>query len=153
MRFIPILCMILLFSGCEDEIKPKKPSNLIAEEEMVDILYEVYILHAAKGLNKKLLELNGVNPETYIFEKYKIDSLQFAQSNNYYSYWPERYQSIIDSVKSRVVRLKDVYEDERDAEELEKKRRRDSVNAIIKKGRDSILVPERRIPRLKDSIR
>ncbi|MDX1470967.1 MAG: DUF4296 domain-containing protein [Flavobacteriaceae bacterium] len=147
-----ILIFLVFLLGCEEEEKPQRPSNLLAKGEMVDILYDVYILNAAKGINKKLLEFNGVQPETYIYEKYKIDSLQFAQSNTYYSYWPDTYEAIIDSVRQRVAKLKDIYEDERDQEELEKKRKRDSINTIIKEGRDSLYLPKTKLRRYKDSL-
>ena len=36
-------------------------------------MYDAFILNSAKGVNKRVLEKNGVFPEEYIFEKYNID--------------------------------------------------------------------------------
>ena len=35
---------------------------------------------------------NNVSPVTYIYEKHQIDSLQFAESNEYYAYDIKDYE-------------------------------------------------------------
>ena len=55
------------------------PDNLIsAEEKMVDILYDMSLISVSKGINKRILENNGMKPKKYILKKYNIDSLQFV---------------------------------------------------------------------------
>ena len=61
------------------------PDNLIPEEKMVDILYDMSLISVSKGINKRILENNGMKPKKYILKKYNIDSLQFVLSNEYYS--------------------------------------------------------------------
>lgn len=99
------------------------PENLISEEQMVDILYDHMLLNAAKGINKKILEKHIANPTQYIFDKFNIDSTQFAQSNTYYAHNSEVYASIYNRLKERL--------------ELDKKTMEDLV-AEEKKKRDSI---------------
>ena len=41
-------------------------------------------------------------PENYIFEKYSIDSTQFAESNNYYVYNTKTYESILNKIKEKI---------------------------------------------------
>jgi hypothetical protein len=98
-----ILC-ILVCIGCNSNRieKPKKPKNLIKKEEMVNILYDMSILTASKGVNKKLLENNGIMPENFVFDKYDIDSTQFVLSNEYYAYNLDTYEEIYNSVKARL---------------------------------------------------
>ncbi len=119
---ILVIAIFLCFMACK---KREKPKDLIPKEKMEAILYDLYIISAAKGVNKKLLEENGLNPNQYILEKYQIDSLQFATSNNYYTYTPKEYLVMIDSVKARLEKEKKVYEKIRKEEDSLKKQKKD----------------------------
>lgn len=110
-HFFYSIVLIALF-GCSGMDKPKKPKNLIAKDKMKEIMYEVYILNAAKGVNRKLLELNGIMPLEYVYKKYDIDSLQFAESNTYYAYDTEGYLAMIENVKVNLQKNKDLYENQ-----------------------------------------
>ncbi len=124
--------MLLAVWSCGKIEKPQKPNDLIPKDKMTDILYELYIINAAKGVNKKLLEDNGVNPENYVLKKFDIDSLQFANSNNYYAFDTKTYKSIVDDVKAKLELDKTTFEDIQKTEGLAAKRRRDSIkNAKI----------------------
>ncbi|WP_298893573.1 DUF4296 domain-containing protein [uncultured Psychroserpens sp.] len=96
---IGCLIILLLFS-CSN--KAPKPDNLIPEGKMVDIIYDVSILTAAKGVNRKLIENNGILPEEFIYNKHNIDSLQFVSSLNYYASDPEKYDNIYTRVDERI---------------------------------------------------
>lgn len=104
------ILILISFFGCNTVDRPKKPKNLIAKDKMSDIMYDLYILNAAKGVNRKLLELNGIMPSGYIYKKYAIDSLQFAESNTYYAYDTEVYTSIIEKMSDHLKKNKDLYE-------------------------------------------
>lgn len=119
-KFIYI-AFVILFVGCNSD-RPSKPKNLIPKDEMSEIIYDVFILNAAKGVNKKVLENNGIFPQDYVYKKYRIDSLQFALSNEYYSYNIEMYESIMEKVKSKI--------------EFEKKIN-DSINTLEDRTKDS----------------
>lgn len=127
-HFFYILILISLV-GCNSVDKPEKPKNLIAKEQMSDIMYDLYILNAAKGVNRKLLELNGIMPSDYVYDKYGIDSLQFSKSNAYYAYDTEVYTSIINKMKTKLEKDKDLYENQ--AKEDEKVE--DSLKTIKRK--------------------
>ncbi len=89
------LLILIIFCSCgfvNDE--NLVPDNLIAEEKMVDILYDMSLISVSKGINKRILENNGMKPKKYILKKYNIDSLQFVLSNEYYSKDLERYLKI-----------------------------------------------------------
>ena len=133
-RFLIFLSVLLTMVSCNNSEKPDKPVNLLAKEEMVNIIIDMSLLSAAKGINKKMLENNGIYPVEYIYKKYNIDSVQFAKSNAYYTYYIDDYEAIYDKVKDSLDKLKTKY---RSIEEVEKKekRKRDSIR---KKNRDSI---------------
>ncbi|MBT8266241.1 MAG: DUF4296 domain-containing protein [Bacteroidia bacterium] len=125
MRLISIVCILLLVTSCKDNsIKPpEKPKNLISKDKMVDILYDMSLLSAAKGVNKRALESKGINPEAFIYEKYEIDSLQFAESNNYYAYDIKTYDDLFSRVKLKLQADKKAFNKEIEIE----KRRLDSI--------------------------
>jgi len=121
-----ILC-VLVSIGCNSNRieKPKKPKNLIKKQDMVNILYDMSIVTASKGVNKKLLEENGILPEDFIYEKHGIDSAQFALSNEFYAYNLEDYKEIFDDVKKRLAEEKKVLDSINNVEAEERKKRRD----------------------------
>lgn len=116
--FIAILLM-----ACSGDQKPTKPKNLIPKDKMASILYEMFVVNSAKGINRKLLENRGIKLEDYILNKFEIDSAQFAESNNYYAHDIKGYQSMMEVVKERINKLKDSLElIEKEEKKLTKKR-------------------------------
>ncbi|SDR83969.1 protein of unknown function [Formosa sp. Hel1_31_208] len=124
-----ILTTLFLF-GCNSIEKPEKPENLLSKDKMVDILYDIYILNAAKGATKTVLVDNGIFPQDYVFEKHKIDSLQFAKSNEYYGYYVEEYESILGQLEQKISRDKDKYQLQIDKELIERERNKDSIKTL-----------------------
>lgn len=132
MRNVIYIAIGILLLGCGQSDRPPKPDNLIPKEKMSDIIYDVFLLNAAKGVNRQVLEKNGVLPEDYVYNKYAIDSLQFALSNDYYSYDTKEYEGIMETVKLKL--------------EVAKKRN-DSISIIEKRVADSLERAERLKPK------
>ena len=98
-----LICIFLLFFSCGSITEENvKPYNLIPEGKMIDILYDMSLISVSKGINKRILENNGMKPKTYILKKYNIDSLQFVASNEYYSKDLKKYLSIYEQVLNRL---------------------------------------------------
>ena len=110
MKHFFYILVLISFVSCNNLDRPKKPKNLIAKDEMSEIMYDLYILNAAKGVNRKLLELNGIMPVDYIYKKYGIDSLQFAESNTYYAYDLEVYTGIMEKMTAQLEKDKELYQ-------------------------------------------
>ena len=71
---------MVLFS-CSFTIEKKEvPDNLISEEEMINILYDMSLISVSKGINKRILENNGMKPKKYILKKYDICLLYTSPS-------------------------------------------------------------------------
>ena len=138
MRLSGFILLLFFVFSCESDKRPQKPDDLISQEEMVNLLLDIQILNSAKSVNKKLLENQGLNPEAYIFKKHNIDSLRFAQSNAYYAYDAEKYEDILDKVQDRLDSLENHYNEVYQQEEIENKRKRDSLNDLKTKMRDSL---------------
>ncbi len=114
-----LLCILfVLATSCQEVKKPEKPQNLISKDLMVDILTDIYISNAARSINNKLIKEFNIKLDSIIYKKYDIDSLQFVESNAYYSSNLKTYAKIITSVEERLVLLQ---------------KEKDSIYQIIKK--------------------
>lgn len=138
-RLLKIICLLFLIISCENNKikKPVKPDNLISKSKMVDILFDMTLLSSAKGSDRKILENNGIYPQDYVYLKHNIDSLQFAESNNYYSYDIQEYEKLYEQVRARLESDKKEI-DKIIAEEEKAKKEKDSIAKIKRKHRDSL---------------
>lgn len=102
-KLLFFLSFFMLLIGCKNATI-EKPDNLIDEDKMVEILYDVSILEAIKVTNPKSLETRKINSNKYIYQKYKIDSLQFVKSDLYYasdvSNYEIMYKKVIEKVEN-----------------------------------------------------
>ena len=131
-RFLTYLSIMLLVTACFQFKEPKKPGNLISKEKMVNILIDAKIVGSANMANKRIMENHGVDLETYVFKKHNIDSLQFAESNAYYTFNIKEYDEIYQKVKDSLEALKVFYQDLEKKEEAEvgRKRKQDSLQML-----------------------
>ncbi|WP_291114099.1 DUF4296 domain-containing protein [Flavobacterium sp. UBA6135] len=123
-----IVCVLFL-SSCKDEIE--RPEKLFSKEQMVDMIYDLTILEAIKNNNPSFLEDKNIDPYTYIYVKYDIDSLEFVQNNKYYASDVKEYGKIYEKVLSRIEQNKS------EVDTLLKKESKKSALQPI--SRDSIL--------------
>jgi len=101
-KTVCILFAVLLLASCQNVERPEKPDNLIPEEELKDILYDVSLVNAARDFSRGQLKNAGIEPDKFIYRKYDIDSLQFASSVAYYSVDFNRYLKIWEEVAERL---------------------------------------------------
>ena len=106
--YLIIFCLIFIIScsiSCQDVQKPEKPANLISQEIMIYILTDVYISNAARNVNNKLLRNKNIKLDSVIFNKYRVDSLQFVLSNNYYSSNLDIYRDLLIKAQEKLMVL------------------------------------------------
>ena len=128
------IAFICFFMSCSGTKKPDKPENLISKEKMVNVLIDMSLLSSAKGINKSKIENNGIMPESYVYKKHNINSLQFVESNAYYTYNLDEYQDIIKKVTDSLNKLRENYNTLVE-EEAEEKRKQDSVKRSKRKNK------------------
>ena len=128
-----ILVMLLLFSCAEELIQ--KPENLIPQDKMVLIFKELAIVNAAKGTNIGNLKDNGIEPTTYLFEKFDIDSAQFVDSDRYYASKPLLYETMYKDVETKL-------ENQRIQLEASKKEK-DSLNLVKKTASKDLKITDK----------
>lgn len=124
-----LILIFLIFHSCgftNDETLV--PDNLISEEKMIDILYDMSLISVSKGINKRILENNGVKPKKYILKKYSIDSLQFVVSNEYYSKDLERYLKIYEEVLNKLETNREIVIDSIENYKKDRAKRSQEIN-------------------------
>lgn len=134
---IVIILVLFLSVSCKKELV-KQPAKLIEKEKMIDIMYDLSLLDAMKYQNPISLDSVETNPVKFILKKFKVDSLQFAQSNMYYATDYESYKEMFDEVGKRLAvnqRATDSImkiEDKKAAKE-KKNKAKDSIKEAVKK--------------------
>lgn len=147
MRKLGIFVLVMLgLISCQNVERTEKPKDLIAEDKMVDILVELSLLQGAKSTNRSLFEQKGIYPDEYLWERFDIDSMQFVNSNNYYSRNYREYENIYVLVQERLEGLRAEYDslreiaDERERDSLKVQTPEDSLAAERERTyRDSII--------------
>ena len=105
-----IILMLLLLLSCVN-VEEAPPENLIGEEKMADLIFELAVLDAAKGFvpkdQKERIELDA--DSFYMF--HEIDSAQFTISNAYYAKHPKAYLRIVSMAKTKLEKFNKNIED------------------------------------------
>ena len=124
-----ILILVLTVVSCREEAVPK-PDNLLSKKQMADVLYDVTLINAMKGVDKKGIDSSILHFDTYIYQKHNIDSTQFSESNNYYAANPLEYDEIYGLVNARLSKERTEVE----AEIKKEQERRDSIQKAKKEA-------------------
>jgi predicted nucleic-acid-binding protein len=111
---------------------------------MVDILYDMSLISVSKGINKRILENNGMKPKSYILKKYNIDSLQFVKSNEFYANDLEKYLNIYERVLEKLEFNREVIIDS--IEEYKKNRANRSKQIISEEQKNNRLIKKPKKP-------
>jgi hypothetical protein len=64
-------CRFIQVISCKEDAVDK-PSKLIAEDKMIDVMYDLSILDAIKYQNPASLETYKINPSQYIYKSIKL---------------------------------------------------------------------------------
>lgn len=95
------IAICVLFLGCKEEIV-KEPKKKLEKEVMVNVMYDLSLIEAMKYQNLSAVDSVKINPTNYVLKKYKIDSVQFAQNNEYYASDVAQYQKMIQEIADRL---------------------------------------------------
>lgn len=106
MRYLIAIGTFLIFVSCGEKLM-EPPQDLIPSAQMTDILFDLSVMDAIEGNYPNVLEQNDIRVMPFIYEKYGIDSLQFAQSDLYYASNPVEYQQIYEALEARILKYKD----------------------------------------------
>lgn len=141
MRKIILILSIFIIAACNNKSENEKPKKMIDKTVMQNILYDLAVLQAIKSNSPEKFGKNDINPKTYIYQKYKIDSLQFAQNNKYYTANMQSYRVMFQSVTDRLKKEKDALDTIiKRKEKAKSKKMRDSILKIAKKKKPEVKV-------------
>lgn len=109
MKKIVFLLSGFLLVSCTSSTIYKKPDNLIPRDTMVSLLSDLYI--ASFAFHEKNIQLEKkVNYMPFVYEKYKIDSTRFKESNFYYLTKVDEYDILSKEVKDNLKKRKEALE-------------------------------------------
>ena len=100
-----LFILLILFAPLGCEISNKKPNNLIDKKQMENIIFDILILNSINA-NSLMSEVETISDE-FIFERYSVDSIQFYESEKYYSTMPRVHSEIYSNVKKRILKKMD----------------------------------------------
>ena len=98
--FLSFIAIFIILVSCKDSVI-KAPENVIDENKMVDILYDLSLLDALKtqGIG---VQQNYPTTTQFLKNKYKIDSVTFANNVKYYASDIANYKKMYEKVKDRL---------------------------------------------------
>ena len=97
-----IISIILVVTSCQEIPEVQKPESFIEQPVMEEILYESILINAAQGYNIAKLKLIGLKPDTYVYDKFNIDSAIYAQNIAYYTTDIDAYKAMNTKVLNRI---------------------------------------------------
>jgi|JI61114BRNA_FD_contig_41_2208200_length_719_multi_2_in_0_out_0_2 hypothetical protein len=105
MKKIVVVLVGILMVSCSKNPVPK-PDNLLDDDVMTDILFDIAILQATDGNMTYRLAENNINVNTYIYKKYEIDSTTYYQNQKYYAANARKYKKMYQEVLERLDKIK-----------------------------------------------
>ena len=119
-----IFILLMLIMSCSDQ---NSPTDLMSEQQMVDFLLDINIINSSRAYRNNS-DLNYYNiKDTFLYKKHNIDSLQFVNSNKYYSSNPKQYLRIYSNLQKKMRFIKDSIEIELNKET---KKIKDSLSIV-----------------------
>ena len=102
-----LFILLILIISCSNQ---DSPSDLMSEEQMVNFLLDINIINSSRAYRNNS-DLNYYNiKDTFLYKKHNIDSLQFVNSNKYYSSNPKQYLRIYSNLQKKMRFIKDSIE-------------------------------------------
>ncbi|WP_369048035.1 DUF4296 domain-containing protein [Tenacibaculum sp. UWU-22] len=136
MKQISYIFLFVFLSACTSNTIYKKPKNLIPKDTMEFLLEDMFIASSAKYVNNKNFQKN-INYMPFVYEKYKIDSTRFNESNVYYTSKIEEYYEILKKVTENLEKRYKTAAAKRDSLQDNKNRIKDT----IKKEKSELIEP------------
>ena len=89
-----------------------KGDNIISEDKMANMLFDLSIIKSINNLNYEENQLIISPEDFFILQKYNVDSLNWEMNKNYYSKRPKIlasiYRRVQDSIEKRIDSLKNL---------------------------------------------
>lgn len=101
MRLINCILICLLIVGCSKRVE--EPKHLISENEMIELLSELYIYQQNSYLKDYSAEKTNISEvEAKIIENHGLSVEDFRENHHYYAVQPEKFKRILKGVKENL---------------------------------------------------
>ena len=110
MKTLRIALVTLLLAGlcaCGNKNKVAKPELFLDEQQMIDVMTDVYLVEAMLNVKKSQgLPMGALQNDYYeqVFSHYGITDSVFNANMRYYTHSPDVLERIMDSVMNRFVK-------------------------------------------------
>ena len=111
MKNLLFILLALSLAACTEPVV-EKPEDLIPEDTMVDIYFDISLFNASNNSGYDKFSAHSIDRWEYIFKKYDIDSARLATSGLYYAAKPVQHERIYTRVEERLDSLKKVFDEE-----------------------------------------
>ncbi len=101
MKNLFVLLAVMILTSCGEKLL-EKPENLIPKDKMIIILKEMTLLNSARNLSVTVLHDHNIEPTTFVFSNYGVDSLQFVTSDRYYASLPDEYEAMYKEIEKQL---------------------------------------------------
>lgn len=108
-RIFTVIITLLFIYGCTSNTIYKKPDDLIPEDQMIDLLADIYIANAGLNMPNKA-DVRNIQYLPLVYYKYHIDSTRFKSSNYYYMTRIKDYKIISQSVVDKLEVLRKTHQ-------------------------------------------
>jgi hypothetical protein len=124
MKKISLLLLFIFLVSCTSNTIFKKPKDLIPKDTMSLLVQDMMIASSAKFV-KNINKQKKINYISFVYDKYKIDSVRFQNSNFYYISKIDLYEEIITDAKVKLENKKKFF--------TKLKAKQDSINKLKRK--------------------
>lgn len=149
MKKTSLLLLFIFAASCTSNTIFEKPKDLIPKDTMSLLLQELVIASSSKFIKNKNQE-KKINYMPLVYDRFKIDSTRFQNSNLYYMSTIDDYQEIVENAKQNLEKQKAVFDkiktikDSIRTDSLEKvrllKKKKDSIKKIDLNKKDSLII-------------
>lgn len=104
-RTLVVLLLLAGLCACGKKDKVKVPKPLLSEQQMIEVLSDVYVVEAMLNQKKAVGQpVDSLSNAYYgqLFEHYGITDSIFEANMTYYAYSPDVLERIMDSVVGRL---------------------------------------------------
>lgn len=121
MRLVRFFILVsVFFTSCTHVEKSNEPENLYGQEKMVRITTDMYLMEGVLSTNRKAFLKTAIRPDSFLFKKYRTDSLTYAANFNYYIDRIEEYDIILEKVNERLLAIQKNMDKDKLEQELNK---------------------------------
>lgn len=108
MKKLSYIFIFIFLWSCSSNTIFEKPKDLIPRDTMSLLIHDMYIAQSTKYF-KNVNNQKGIEYMPFVYDKYKIDSTRFQNSNFYYTTKIDLYEEIIDDARKKLEEKKEYF--------------------------------------------